>query len=381
MNNIINYAETELCTIYEKPFNSVDSLILSQLCYIEFGELVGNINENRNSIKFIDLLKAEHFSKMFNNIPYGNLTKSLLFAVSSSPRFRDIRINYYVTKSSPISEKQFSAITFILDNSSAFIAFRGTDRSIIGWKEDFNMAFINPIPSQIEGVYYINKVSNLIPHSLYIGGHSKGGNIAVYSAMNCSEKLSYRIKSIFSHDGPGFRDEIIQSDKFNTIKSKINKTLPYSSLIGMLLQSHEDYHVIKSNALGGLMQHDPFSWEIIDNDFNYLEKISNGANYRNVILNQWLTEVSDYKRKLFVDALFDIFRSTNSKNLIEISQNWKKTLPLMIAAIKNMDSEIRSLIIDLFKELSTLYLKNLTHIDKLNMTIFRNKLISSFTSK
>lgn len=380
MKNIIDYAETELHPMSIREFNSVDSLILSQISYIMLDELVGDVNSNKDSITFKDLLKSEFFSKMFDTIPYGNLTKELLFYLSASPRFRDIRINYHISKTDTISEKQFSATTFILDNTSAYIAFRGTDYSVVGWKEDFNMAFVTPVPSQLEGVEYINKISELIPHDLYIGGHSKGGNLAVYASMNCNYRASSRIKKIFSHDGPGFREEIIKSDAFSKIKDKINKTLPYSSIIGMLLENHEDYHVVKSNKFGGLKQHNPFSWEIKDYDFVYLEKISHGSKYTCDTLHKWLKEVDDEKRKLFIDGLFNILTSTKSESFIEISENWQENIPLIWDSLKNMDEEIKSIFIELIKELSTLYIKNLAHIDKENMSSFKENFLSHLSA-
>ncbi len=155
MENIINYAKQELSTFSQKEFNAIDSLILSQVSNIILDNLVGSINSNKNPVKFKDLLKAEMFPKMFDKVPYNELTKQLLFCLSASPRFRDIRINYHVSKMDSILEKQFSATTFLLNNTYAYIAFRGTDYSIVGWKEDFNMAFTKAIPSQIEGVLIV----------------------------------------------------------------------------------------------------------------------------------------------------------------------------------------------------------------------------------
>ncbi|WP_297712383.1 Mbeg1-like protein [Clostridium sp.] len=381
MENIINYAEKELATLNEKEFNAIDSLILSQISNIILNNLVGCINSNREPVKFKDLLKAELFPRMFDKVPYEESTKQLLFSLAASPRFRDIGINYHISKTDPISEKQFSATTFILNNTYAYIAFRGTDYSVVGWKEDFNMAFTAPVPSQIEGVEYLNTIAKLIPHSLYVGGHSKGGNIAVYASMNCNYRIAPRIKKIFSHDGPGFREEIIKSDAFAKIKDKIHKTLPHSSFIGMLLENHEDYHVVKSNKFGGIRQHNPFSWEITNSDFNYLEKLSPGSRYTNATLHRWLSEVCDKKRKLFIETIFDIFDSTNSETFIEITQNWQKNIPIILNSLKNMDSEVKSMIIQLIKELSIIYIKNLTHTDKENISYFNKNFISNLSKK
>ena len=364
MENIIDYTKNELHTFNEKEFNAVDSLILSQASYIILDELVGDINSNSKSLKFKDLLIAELFPKMFDTIPYGKFTNELLFHLAASPRFRDIQINYHISKIDENSEKQFSATTFILDNTTAYIAFRGTDYSVVGWKEDFNLSCINVVPSHTEGVKYINSIAKLIPHNFYVGGHSKGGNIAIYASMHCDYNISSRIKRIFSHDSPGFRKEIIESNYFTKIENKIEKTLPSSSLIGLLLENNDNYHVVKSDKVGGLRQHNPFSWEIKDFNFNYVKKISNTAKCTNITLNKCLNELNDEKRKQFINSIFDIFNATKSDNFIEISKNWRKNIPVFFDSIKHMDSETKSMFIELIKEFSGLYIKNLTHNHK-----------------
>lgn len=372
MKNIIDYVESEFSSMNDKKFNAVDSLILSQVTNFFYDDLVGNINNPKPPVYFKDLLKAEHFEKMFRSFLIPKKNKNLLFALAASPRFRDIKINYYVSKISSDEEKQFSATTFILNDEYAYIGFRGTDSTVIGWKEDFNMAFVSPIPSQLEGVNYVNKVSNLIPHKLLIGGHSKGGNIAVYSSMNCDNNIKQRIKTIYSHDGPGFREEVINSKEFKSIKNKINKTIPYSSLVGILLENHEYYHVVKSNGVGGIMQHDPFSWEINKDDFVYLDNLSNKSKYINKTLNTWLSQISDEKRKQFIDSIFNILNSTNSETITDIALNWKVNFPIILDALKNMDPEEKVLIMELFGQLASLSLRHSQKNDK-NYVILNKK--------
>lgn len=364
MKNIIAYVENEFHTMSEKKFNPVDSLILSQVTNYFYDDLVGNLCNLKPPIYFKDLLKAEYFKKMFKTFISPKKSKHLLFALASSPRFRNIQINYHVSKTDSVVEKQFSATTFILNNEFAYLGFRGTDSSVVGWKEDFNMAFVSPIPSQVEGVEYVNTVSNLIPHKLYIGGHSKGGNIAVYSAMNCNKNIKYRIDTVYSHDGPGFREEVINSNEFKSIKNKINKTIPYSSLVGILLENHEHYQVVKSSGVGGIMQHDPFLWEVGEDDFIYMSELSAKSKYVNKTLNKWLSEISDDKRKQFIEALFDILESTKSETITDIAANWKTNLPIILDAIKNMDPQEKILVVELFKQLAILSIKNMSSNDK-----------------
>ena len=350
MENIINYVKTQSNPFNIKEFNAVDSLILSQISNIVLNNFVGSIDSIKEHILFKDLLKTDFSPEMFN-VPYGESIKKLLFYSCSSPRFKEIRINYYISKNDPISEKQFSAITFILNNKYAYIGFAGTDFSIIGWKEDFNMSLSNAVPSQLEGVDYVNTVAKLIPHDLYIGGHSKGGNIAIYASMNCHSEISNRIKKIYSHDSPGFRDEIIKSEAFNKIKNKIHRTLPHSSIIGMLFENQEGYHVVKSNGLGGINQHNPFSWKVKNSNFIYLDKISLSSKHTSDSLHKLIDKLSDEKRKVFIDSLFDIFSATDSESFIEIAHNWKKNIPIILDSLKTMDEEMKSIIIQLIKAL------------------------------
>ncbi len=357
MKNIIHYVENEFSTLKQKKFNTVDSLILSQVTNFFYDDLVGSLDNKKPPIYFKDLLKAEYFDKMFDNFFPPKNNRNLLFALACSPRFRDIKILYHTSKTNLDEEIQFSATTFILDDENIYIGFRGTDTSVVGWKEDFNMFVISPVPSQIEGVAYVNEVSKLLSHNIYIGGHSKGGNIAVYSAMKCDNSIKKRINTIYSHDGPGFMLNITRSEDFKSIRNKINKTIPYSSLFGILLENHERYHVVKSNAVGGILQHDPFSWEISKSDFVYLDDLSLKSKHINKTINNWMNETTEQKRKQFVECLFNILNSTNSKSLTDIAFNWKVNFPIILDSIKNMEQKEKDLILELFKQLAHLSLK------------------------
>ena len=361
MSNVCDYVKWRGdLELKDFEFNEIDNLILTRLAYFPF-EMLINKGEEISITELSQRFKRADKTKIKVLWPEDN---KLIPLLGNSERFGKIIATNFVNKINREQEKQFSAITLLLPDNTIFVSYRGTDDTLIGWKEDFNMAFTIPVPSQLEGVGYINKISKLIPHDFYVGGHSKGGNIAVYASMHCDFEASPRIKKIFSHDGPGFREEVIKSDAFIKIQDKISKTLPYSSLIGMLLENHEDYHVIKSNKIGGIGQHDPFSWEIKDSDFVYLEKISHGSKYTCDTLHQWLKDIDDKKRKLFIDGLFDIFTCTKSESFIEIFHDWKKNLPLIWDSAKHVDKEIKTMIFELFKELSTFNFKTFSHNDK-----------------
>lgn len=356
--NIVEYAESQMENFETVKFNLVDSLILSQFVYIHFNEVVPELEDNREPVRIGELLKAEHIPNMLHNVRDSKSNHRLLLALGMSPRFRDIRMCCYSDSLNITEQKQFAAVTYLLDDEIAYVAYRGTDSTVVGWKEDFNMAFISPIPAQQEGVSYLNAVAGRFPHALMVGGHSKGGNIAVYSAMECQPDIQDRVRSIYSHDGPGFREEIFMSEKYESIKARIHKTLPQSSLVGMLLQHQEDYRVVESKQFW-IMQHDPFSWIVHNGDFQYTQDITGGAEHINTVINQWLSSLDDEKRELFITTLYSVIESVGVVNLSDFTEEWHKKAVSAMGTVKGIDTETKRFVFETIKSLLTLYVKNL----------------------
>ena len=366
--NIIDYAESQMADFKNVEFNQVDSLILSKFIYINFNKIVPMLEEPQTSVRIADLLKAEYITHMLQKVGDQKNNYRLLLALGMSPRFRNIQMCFFSESTSVTEQKQFAAVTYLLDDKTAYIAYRGTDSTIVGWKEDLNMTFISPIPAQLEGVAYLNTVAQQLPHELMTGGHSKGGNIAVYSALDCHPSIQDRIVGIYSHDGPGFKDEIFASEKYTRIKSKINKTLPQSSLVGMLLQNQEDYLVVESTEFW-LMQHNPFSWVVNQNDFQYVQGITKGAEHINTTISQWLTSLDDEKRELFITTLYNVIESIGIVKLSDFSEAWYKKVAIAMETAKDIDAETKHFILETIKSLLALYVKNFRFPFKVNENI------------
>lgn len=384
MENIINYVEQEMSTFEEKVFCRVDSLVLSQLAYIQMdsifalydnkkkkstgvfadlAELISSLFANANEDDFLklsihELLKREYFEEMFGEIFSSESTKLLLFAVAASPRFRDIKLAFYASEYDPEIEKQFAAISFILDDKSAYVAFRGTDSTLTGWKEDFNMAYAYPVPAQSAACQYLNKAAKYLPEKLYVGGHSKGGNLAIYSIMKCKEKVRKRVKYCFSHDGPGFRGELIESNEFAKVSPKVYKTVPQDSIIGMLMKNHEHYDVVKSSEIL-ISQHDAFTWEIKDGDFVVIDDISKIAKYTKLSISQWLENMPRDKGQIFINELFNLLAASKSATFTDMKRNWKKTVPAIYRAIGDMDNSTKKVMEEVMNEFVAICWENL----------------------
>ena len=358
MKNIVEYAETQFSLFEEKPFSPVDSLILSQFAYISFDGIVPELSSGFKTVRIGDCLKAEHFTPMFIETRDPRKNRSLLIALAASPRYRDIRMTCYVNEFDAVKEKQFSAVTFILPDNSVYIAFRGTDDSIIGWKEDFNMAFVYPVPSQVRALEYLTEISRLIPGPLIIGGHSKGGNLAVYSAFNAPVSVRRRIQLVYDHDGPGFKEGALNCEGYRQIEDRIQKTIPQSSMIGMLLEGHKKYTVVESSRMG-VMQHDPFSWKIDGDGFSTVEEVSDGARYVNRTIRDWIDGLSNEDREKFTDLLFGVLDAGDAKTFSEITLEWKKNFSAIFTAIRDTDPEMKKFIGELIKDFGHLLLHNL----------------------
>lgn len=358
MENIITYTQNNLNTFDVMPFNSVDSLILASASYVHFPDILPEI-EGWKGMRLQELYRAEYFEEMFHNIPLSQGTRELFFALAASPRFRDIKVKGYTEQYDLITEKQFSAVTFQLEPQLCYIAFRGTDSTFVGWKEDFNMTFQSPIPSQEEAVRYIEKAALYCDGKIMTGGHSKGGNLAVYAAAMCRENVKRRIERVFSHDGPGFLETTLQSMDFQNIASRIEKTLPQSSIVGLLLEHRENFQVVKSNRTG-LLQHDQFSWVVENNDFVYIEQLTEDAKYADRTLTDWLKQISPEDRERFVDSLYNILNVNNLTTLDDFRTDWQGAISATLHAATQLDGDTKKFLLQTLRALAALGIKNMS---------------------
>lgn len=359
MANILNYLEENYETFEEREMCDIDSLIFSQLSYLFFDGMIPELSEESKNISIKELLKIEKFSQIFSDLRYAHLNKELLFDVVASPRFRNVEVNYYINEVDYENEKQFSAMTFILNDKLAYVAFRGTDNTFLGWKEDFNMSFMSPVPAQEQARKYLNKVSSLLKQDLFVGGHSKGGNLAVYASMKSYEDIKDRIIKIYNHDGPGFNEEIIKGLEYSMICDKISKTVPVESIIGMIMESKEKYIIVKSNE-SGILQHDPFSWEIVGKELDEAKDLANSAIVQKKAMSDWINSLDHEKKIVFVNTLYKVIDAMDSKTVKDPKEyTWQGDIGAMINATRNLDSQSRKVLFDSIKMLVSKYFHSL----------------------
>ena len=340
MPNIIDYLQWRGdIRLEHSPFNEVDNLILAEFSYLPL-ELADQPCEG---------LSVKDIAPMLHNHPdaYGYIdednNKSMLELMAASKRFEDVLVREYRYETDEHSEKQFAAMTFFLPDETVYVAFRGTDSSLIGWKEDFNMAFICPVPAQAEALKYLEMICGSTPLPIRVGGHSKGGNLAVYAAANVSGETRGRILQVYSNDGPGMNETTINSEGYRAITDKIVSIVPEFSIIGMFLHQHKDYKVVSSVSTG-LMQHSPFSWEVLGTGFVLLPHLKHSSLQIDAILDQWLFDMPEDDRMQLVEALFTALKGAEIKTIESLIENPVKIGFSILLAIRHFDQDTRRLV-------------------------------------
>lgn len=330
----------------QDPLNQVDALIFSALSYLCFE---GNVKA-RPAVP-ISLTDA---SEEFFQLPDAEsrcrtkMDLSLLMAAAETKRFGTVMLLQYRDMLIPEEETQFAAITFLLDDGSAFLAFRGTDYSLIGWKEDFNMSFQETIPAQRLALQYTEEIAGKYILPLRLGGHSKGGNLAVFAAVKASPAIQRRILGVYNNDGPGFTDFVMRDPAYKQMVPRIHTVIPQSSVIGMLLEHEEPYTVIKSKQIG-LLQHDPYSWVLDGPEFIPMQEITADSHFLNLTIKNWLAGMTTQERNEVVDTVFELLSIGDVDNVLDIIhpkniRNYLRTLHSNGKIRRLLSEELLSLI-------------------------------------
>lgn len=364
MKNIVDYAGYTRAGFEKQPLNAVDSLILSQLSYYHFPIKASSVL-TREGAKLCDLPAVCDYDKMLFDVWNPKQSRELFEIMAANPRYKNIIVKGYEESTNAKDEKQFSAVTFQLSEDAFYVAFRGTDSSLIGWKENFNMAYQLPVPSQTEAVGYLEAAAQNCRGKIYVGGHSKGGNLAVYASAFASDEVKKRICKIYSHDGPGFLTDVTNRDEYKAIERLIDKTVPQSSLVGMLLDDPSTFKVVKSSRIG-VLQHEPFSWQVKDDEFLYLSKLTGVARYNDKTLNAWINSLSNEERRRLVNLIFDFLEKQDVFTTFQLKESWQKSVLIALSGTSKTDKDAKKFFKKSVKRLVSIGIKNIPEL-------FRNK--------
>ena len=362
MANLMDYLDWRGdLTLAVSPFNEVDALILAELSFVDFEGIVPPPEVGRG-VRLNEAAEAFFARHGGRDVDMGVLVpdgiSQMLRKLMASPRFCGMTLNGYEALLDDEVEEQFSALTIDLGNGSIYISFRGTDDTIVGWKEDLNMSFLEEIPSQKQAVDYVARVARQYPEkTLRIGGHSKGGNLAVYSAAKSSGDIQERIVAVHNNDGPGFIWDISKTPGHKRIAGRIHTVLPQTSVVGMLMEHEKHYQVVYS-TYDGLYQHDGFSWQVKGTKFVHLDDFSREGKLVDEALSSWADSLNTQQREALAEALYSVFTATGAKTLSELNEEKLKSASAMLKTYKNLDRESRRMVSEMFKIFFRLGTKN-----------------------
>lgn len=366
MRTIMDYLATEFATFDEVAFCAVDALVLSEFCMARMEYVLPAMRDEetlggraaarfrallpRRGVRFKDALLAEHYGDMFTGM-IPDKVKALMLALAASPRFRDMEMSECASVFDEEENTQFAALSFAYRNEFAFVGFRGTDCSFAGWREDFDMAYMDRVPAQESSVRYLESAARRLPKRLYVGGHSKGGNLAMYAAAMCDGKTARRIAGVFSFDAPGFRPGVLGKTQRDRLARLTQRYVPRESLIGMLMDCPVPYVAVQSSA-SGVWQHDPFSWGVDGFDFLRCSGLAASAQFAHDVIGRWLARYDEGEARGIVDALFEAMRASGAHDFSDMLKFGPQTLGMLRDAAKNTDDATRAILMSAIGDLA-----------------------------
>ena len=342
MPNIMDYLNWRGdLTFKQDKINEVDTIILSRFSYLPFKDI---------NMEKID--SVENISNKMKDLSIDKFVwkddKEFIIKLGKTNRFKDLIITDYQEILDIEAEKQFAAVTIWIPKGYKYVSFRGTDMSLVGWKEDFNMSFMENIPAQQEAVKYLNDIGSRYMGKLIVGGHSKGGNLSVYASMFCKDRIKRKIVEIINADGPGFDESVFNTENYLKTIEKVNTYIPQSSIIGRLLEHDEDYEIIHSTQKG-IMQHDIYSWQVKATKLVRVPNLTNDSQFVNKVVRDWLKNTTPEQRKNFVNVIYDVLVATEAKNVHDFGVDTLKKVGTVIKSYKNIEKEERKEIESMIK--------------------------------
>ena len=322
------------------PFSDADRLILSELAYVD---LVADEPTPLADV-CVNVLKRQTVisdSGSSHTLMHFKKDEKLLRELIKSPRFSEINIGYFESQYSKKRGEQFAAMTAFLPDGSAAVVFRGTDWSLVGWKEDLNLTYSDELPAQRSAVEYLTKIAQIHDGDIYVVGHSKGGNLAVYAATMAPESVTQRIIDVTSLDGPGFGEAFMASPEYARIKDRVRTYMPSASIVGAILSRTGKFSVIKSRSTG-FAQHIPYNWEIMGGGFITDAQRDGTSQLAEVALNEWISSLSPDERKKFIDTVWSVFSNVGVTELADLFDG--KNTRAIIKNYNSMDEESRAYI-------------------------------------
>ena len=349
MGNLITYVQQYGAQTFEdKSLTDIDVLVLTEIAYLPFDEIVSK------SFDVTEAISLEQLGKEFEKIkekeqevnPFMITSEriELLEGVSKSQRYKEIKVFGFMNDIDDERTKQFAAVCYQWEEENRWIIFRGTDESLTGWKEDFMMTYSDLIPAQMDAIEYLKKQAETFSGTLNVSGHSKGGNLSLYASTMQDEAIQNRIEQIYCWDSPGVHRSILDTEGYQRVVSKAKRYIPQDSIVGLMLESQVPYHIIESQG-SGISQHSALMWNIEEDHFVELTELTKNSQLTDQTFKQWTEVVSDEDLKLFFDTFFDLIFEMGVETVNDVYYNFRMYMQKFFEKAYQMDPEKREVLL------------------------------------
>ena len=308
MDNIFEYLKWRGDIPFEQePLNEVDNLILCAFSYIRIEKFL-----NTKELQTIQELYPKYVSSDKKESILLKNQNTLFSLLEKSNRFKNVKIAKFTKETSESEEKQFCAMTFIVSDREIFVAFRGTDETLTGWKENFNLSY-EETPSQKRAVYYLEDIVTHTKKEIIVGGHSKGGNLAMYAYVFSKKEVQEKIKKVYNNDGPGLRSK---ENTLQEIEKKITTFIPKSSIVGGLFENDSLIKIIESSSIG-ILEHDLYTWKINGSEIITTKDMDKKTKELCNYINEKLKEIPDEKKRSIIHFIYELLNSFGINDIEE----------------------------------------------------------------
>lgn len=382
MGNIMDYISWRGDLSFEQSqFNEVDNLILACFSYVNLDGIPAVTKHKGIGLKKLtkEFMKLHTMKELEADKSFIRLAPFMMMEMAKSVRFGKCVVRNYVNDIVTEAEQQFAAMEIVLEDGTSYVSFRGTDDTIIGWKEDFNLS-TGVVPAQKRAIEYLQKISEHTDGMLRVGGHSKGGNLAIYGSVMC-KSAHEKILEIYSNDGPGFSREFQELPEMKEMMPKIIRIIPEYSIIGTLLE-HEKEPVIVASSSKGLLQHDGFSWEVQGPALVRRDSLNKTALRFIEILHKWIDGMDMEQKRLLIEDLFATLQASGYENLSEVQSGGLKSLAAMVKRVEKFAPESRGMMQELLTAICGGWLEQLQADTKDKLSVlplsFSDKILEKF---
>ena len=378
MPNLIDYLEkVKELTFDQEPLNILDKVCINEIGYLTYEKWL-TASDLKKSINLHDFAEGKELNPDYSFMVTKERVE-LAEAIVRSRRFASLSLSNYRSVLDKEVEKQFAAIIFSLPELDDHqLVFRGTDDSVIGWKEDFQLTYSREIPAHRSAMTFLEDHLPNLSGRITVSGHSKGGNLALYSAVQSSTSLREKIAELLLLDSPGLMKSLLEKPSYQELKAKMTVIRPQDSVVGVMLYWDRPAQLVAAEGIG-FAQHNALTWEVdlVANDFVYEDQPTELSQRLEETFQEWIETLPNQELKQVCDLVFDTILDSGIESLDDIGIQALPQIGQMLQEFGNLSDKQKKVLQDGFNQLLSIFWKSgdkKSSLPKLELPDFIKKL-------